>query len=74
MSFLLSTQSRLLGLVVGSTVLWTIESLLPLYSYEKHRLRRLKSQVCHLHRFTFVEYVPHLVVHFPRQVVVPIRH
>lgn len=40
MSVLLSPQSRLLGLVLGSTVLWTIESLLPLYSYEKHRLRR----------------------------------
>jgi len=40
MSFLLSAQSRLLGLIIGTTVLWTIESLLPLYSYEKHRLRR----------------------------------
>jgi len=40
MSFLLSTQSRLLALIIGSTVLWTIESLLPLYRYEKHRLRR----------------------------------
>src|SRR5678815_2517042 len=28
----------------------------------------------HLHRCTFVEYVPHLVVHLFRQVVVPIRH
>ena len=40
MSFLLSPQSRLLVLISGSTVLWTIESLLPLYRYEKHRLRR----------------------------------
>src|SRR5262249_18593333 len=40
MSFLLSPQARLLGLIIGSTVLWTIESLLPLYRYEKHRLRR----------------------------------
>src|ERR1051325_10372198 len=28
----------------------------------------------HLHRCTFVEYVPHLVVHLLRQVIVPIRH
>ena len=40
MSFLLSPQSRLLVLIIGSTVLWTIESLLPLYRYEKHHLRR----------------------------------
>jgi len=40
MSLLLSTQSRLLALIIGSTVLWTIESLLPLYRYERHRLRR----------------------------------
>src|ERR1041384_1961521 len=40
MSVLLSPQSRLLGLIIGSTALWTIESLLPLYRYEKHRLRR----------------------------------
>ena len=40
MSLLLSTQSRLLGLIIGITVLWTIESLLPLYKYEKNRLRR----------------------------------
>ena len=40
MSVLLSPQSRLLGLIIGATVLWTIESVLPLYEYEKHRLRR----------------------------------
>lgn len=40
MSLLLATQSRLLLLTIGSTVLWTIESLLPLYRYEKHSLRR----------------------------------
>lgn len=40
MSGLLSPQSRLLGLIIGTTILWTIESLLPLYRYEKHRLRR----------------------------------
>jgi sterol desaturase/sphingolipid hydroxylase (fatty acid hydroxylase superfamily) len=40
MSFLLSTQSRLLVFIIGSTVLWTIESLLPLYRFEKPRLRR----------------------------------
>ena len=40
MSVLLSSQSRLLELIIGTTVLWTIESLLPLYKYEKYRLRR----------------------------------
>jgi sterol desaturase/sphingolipid hydroxylase (fatty acid hydroxylase superfamily) len=40
MSFLLSPQSRLLALIIAGTVLWTIESLLPLYRYKKHRLRR----------------------------------
>ena len=40
MSVLLSAQSRLLGLIIGTAILWTIESLLPLYRYEKHRLRR----------------------------------
>lgn len=40
MALLLSPQARLLALIIGSTVLWTLESLLPLYRYEKHRLRR----------------------------------
>ena len=40
MSLLLSPQSRLLALIIAGTVLWTIESLLPLYRYENHRLRR----------------------------------
>ena len=40
MSVLLSPQSRLLGLIIATIVLWSIESLLPLYRYEKHRLRR----------------------------------
>jgi sterol desaturase/sphingolipid hydroxylase (fatty acid hydroxylase superfamily) len=40
MSVWLSPQSRLLGLIIAGTVLWTIESLLPLYRYENRRLRR----------------------------------
>jgi sterol desaturase/sphingolipid hydroxylase (fatty acid hydroxylase superfamily) len=37
---LLSDQSRLLALIIGATVLWCVESLMPLYGYEKHRLHR----------------------------------
>ena len=40
MSVLLSPQSRLLGLIIGTAILWSIESLLPLYRYKNHRLRR----------------------------------
>ena len=40
MSPFLSDQSRLLALIVGAAVLWCIESLIPIYVYEKHRLRR----------------------------------
>ena len=40
MSPLLSDQSRLLALIIGATILWCVESLGPLYGYEKHRLRR----------------------------------
>ena len=40
MSPLLSDQSRLLALIIGATILWCVESLAPLYGYEKHRLRR----------------------------------
>lgn len=37
---LFSEQGRLLALIVGCALLWSLESLLPLYRYEKHRLRR----------------------------------
>jgi sterol desaturase/sphingolipid hydroxylase (fatty acid hydroxylase superfamily) len=37
---LLSDQSRLLALIIGATILWCVESLGPLYGYDKHRLRR----------------------------------
>ena len=40
MSPLLSDQSRLLALLIGAAVLWCVESLMPLYPCEKHRLRR----------------------------------
>ena len=40
MSPLLSDQSRLLALITGATILWCVESLVPLYSFDKHRLRR----------------------------------
>ena len=40
MSFLPSAQVRLLVLIISTTVLWSFESLLPLYRYDKHRLRR----------------------------------
>ena len=37
---MLSDQSRLLALIIGATILWCVESLGPLYGYDKHRLRR----------------------------------
>ena len=37
---LLSDQSRLIALITGCAVLWTLESMLPLYRYEPRRLRR----------------------------------
>src|SRR5262245_7392678 len=40
MSYLLSEQGRLLALIAGCAVLWSLESLVPLYRYERHRLRR----------------------------------
>lgn len=40
MSVLLSPQSRLLALIIVGSVLWTLESLLPHFRFEKHRLRR----------------------------------
>ena len=36
----LSVQFRVLSVVVGCGVLWSLESLLPLYRYEEHRWRR----------------------------------
>lgn len=35
-----SEQTRLLALVMGCAVLWSLESVVPLYVYEKNRLRR----------------------------------
>ena len=35
-----SEQTRLLALVTGCVVLWSLESVVPLYVYEKNRLRR----------------------------------
>jgi sterol desaturase/sphingolipid hydroxylase (fatty acid hydroxylase superfamily) len=40
MLFWPSAQVRLLVLIISTTVLWSVESLLPLYRYDKHRLRR----------------------------------
>jgi sterol desaturase/sphingolipid hydroxylase (fatty acid hydroxylase superfamily) len=40
MSFVLSDELRLVALIIGCAVLWSVESLLPLYRYENHRLRR----------------------------------
>lgn len=40
MSLLLSDQSRVLALIIGAAVLWCVESQVPLYRYERHRLRR----------------------------------
>jgi hypothetical protein len=45
-SILLSDQSRLLALIIGCAVLWSIESLLPLYKYETNRLRRALPKHC----------------------------
>lgn len=60
MSLLLSTQSRLLGLIIGITVLWTIESLLPLYRYEKNRLRRALPNIA----FTVLLVLTNLLLSF----------
>jgi sterol desaturase/sphingolipid hydroxylase (fatty acid hydroxylase superfamily) len=37
----ISDQARLLALILGCAVLWCAESLIPLYRYERHRLRRV---------------------------------
>jgi hypothetical protein len=42
---LLSDQSRLLALVIGCAVLWTVETWLPLYRYEPRRWRRALPNV-----------------------------
>src|SRR5687767_8825824 len=39
-TILFSEQTRLLALIMGCAVLWSLESVLPLYVYEKNRLRR----------------------------------
>jgi len=40
MSFIPSDGLRLLALIIGCAVLWSVEALLPLYRYESHRWRR----------------------------------
>jgi len=42
---LLSDQSRLLTLIIGCAVLWTVETWLPLYRYETRRWRRALPNV-----------------------------
>jgi sterol desaturase/sphingolipid hydroxylase (fatty acid hydroxylase superfamily) len=42
---LLSDQSRLLALIISATILWCVESLVPLYVYDRHRLRRALPNV-----------------------------
>src|SRR5215469_15307790 len=41
----LSVQFRVLSLVAGCGVLWSLESLLPLYRYQKQRWRRALPNV-----------------------------
>ena len=41
----LSDQSRLLALIIGCAVLWSLESLLPLYHYKPQRWRRAVPNV-----------------------------
>ena len=60
MSVLLSPQSRLLGLIIAATILWTIESLLPFYRYEKHRLRRALPNIA----FTVLLVLTNLLLSF----------
>jgi len=40
MSVWLSHQVRLIALIGGCAILWSLESVAPLYNYQKHRLRR----------------------------------
>ncbi len=44
-AMLFSDQSRLLALIIGCAVLWTVESWLPLYRYEPRRWRRALPNV-----------------------------
>jgi sterol desaturase/sphingolipid hydroxylase (fatty acid hydroxylase superfamily) len=60
MSLWLTTQSRLLVLIIASTALWTIESLLPLYRYERHRLRRALPNIA----FTVLLVLTNLLLSF----------
>lgn len=41
----ISDQTRFLVLILGCAVLWCAESLIPLYNYEKHRLRRVLPNI-----------------------------
>jgi sterol desaturase/sphingolipid hydroxylase (fatty acid hydroxylase superfamily) len=45
MNTLFSTQGRLLLLVVGCAVLWSLESVIPLVRFGRHRLRRALPNV-----------------------------
>jgi sterol desaturase/sphingolipid hydroxylase (fatty acid hydroxylase superfamily) len=45
MTLWISEQTRLLALVVGCAVLWSLESVVPLYVYEKNRLRRVLPNI-----------------------------
>jgi len=45
MNILLSDQSRVLLLVIGCAVLWSLESVMPLYRFRHHRLRRALPNV-----------------------------
>ena len=60
MSVWFSPQSRLLVLIIGTAILWTIESLLPLYRYEKHRLRRALPNIA----FTVLLILTNLLLSF----------
>jgi sterol desaturase/sphingolipid hydroxylase (fatty acid hydroxylase superfamily) len=45
MTALLSDQNRLLLLIAGCAVLWSLESVIPLYRFRDHRLRRALPNV-----------------------------
>jgi sterol desaturase/sphingolipid hydroxylase (fatty acid hydroxylase superfamily) len=44
-SLLLSDQTRLLALFIGAIVLWCVESQVPLYRDQRHRLRRVLPNI-----------------------------
>lgn len=57
---MISDQSRLLALVLGCAVLWSVESLVPLYRYESHRLKRALPNIA----FTGLVVLTNLVLSF----------